>query len=163
MTAPISALTGATNYFEDFPVGRRIRHARGATVDEVEGNLIAKQVMNTAQAHWNEDHLRGGPLGHGRVVFGMITASMVFGLASQDTTENALEELGCNELRFTHPVHHGDTLYAYTEVIATDSASGRADAGLVTFRHWGANQHGSIVFRGDRRVLVKRRDPWATR
>jgi len=47
----VSALTGRDNFFEDFPVGRRLRHARGATVDDVENNLVTKQVMNTAQGH----------------------------------------------------------------------------------------------------------------
>jgi acyl dehydratase len=143
-------------YFEDFTVGQRIRHARGATVGEVENGLLSKLVMNTAQAHWNEHYLTGGPLGKGRVVFGLITASMVFGLASQDTAENALAELGCTGLRFRAPVHHGDTLYAYTEV-ASKQAAEREDAGIVGFRHWGLNHDDRVVFEGRRTVLVKRR------
>ena len=86
----LSSLTGPAGYFEDFTAGRRLRHARGATVGEVENNFITKQVMNTAQAHWNEHFLTDGPLGSGRVVFGLVTASIVFGLASQDVAEQAL-------------------------------------------------------------------------
>ena len=37
------------NRFEDFPVGRRIRHARGATMDALENAYLSKAVMNTAQ------------------------------------------------------------------------------------------------------------------
>ena len=159
----VSELTGDGNWFEDFTPGRRIRHVRGATVDEVEGNLIAKQVMNTAQAHWNEDYLKGGPLGSGRVVFGLITASLVFGLASQDTTENAIAELGCSGLRFRSPVHHGDTVYAYTEVIDVQDSHSHADAGVVRFRHWGVLAGGRVVFEGERTVLVKRRTHWGSR
>jgi acyl dehydratase len=144
------------NWFEDFTVGQRIRHARGATVGEVENGLLSKLVMNTAQAHWNEHYLTGGPLGSGRVVFGLITASMVFGLASQDTAEQALAELGCTGLRFRAPVHHGDTLYAYTEVISKEAAD-RDDAGIVRFRHWGVSHEDRVVFEGERAVLVKRR------
>jgi acyl dehydratase len=143
-------------HFEDFTVGQRIRHARGATVGEVENGLLSKLVMNTAQAHWNEHYLTEGPLGKGRVVFGLITASMVFGLASQDTAEQALAELGCTGLRFRAPVHHGDTLYAYTEVISTGPAE-RPDAGIVEFRHWGVNHDDRVVFEGRRMVLLKRR------
>jgi acyl dehydratase len=145
-----------SGFFEDFEVGQRIRHARGATVGEVEGSFIAKQVMNTAQAHWNEHYLTGGPLGAGRVVFGLITASIVFGLASQDTAEQALAELGCTGLRFRAPVHHGDTLYAYTEVVSVTPAD-RDDAGVVEFRHWGVTQDDRLVFEGVRTVLLKRR------
>ena len=148
-------------WFEDFTVGRQMRHARSATIDEVENNFITKQVMNTAQGHWNEHVMRGSPMGDGRLVFGLVTASLVFGLASQDTAENALAEVSCTGLRFTSPVHVGDTLYAYTEVLAVDDSPDRPDAGLVRFRHWGALADGRVVFEGQRTVLVKRKRDWA--
>ena len=153
-------MTGDGGYFEDFVAGRRMRHARGATVGEVENNFISKQVMNTAQAHWNEHHLTGGSLGSGRLVFGLVTASMVFGLASQDVAEQALVELGCGGLRFRAPVHHGDTLYAFTEVLEV-TASDRPDAGVVRFKHWGMTHDDRLVFEGERTVLLKRRSHWA--
>ena len=53
-------LTSATGYFEDFAVGQRFRHARGATIGEVENAVISKLVMNTAQGHWNEHFVFDG-------------------------------------------------------------------------------------------------------
>ncbi|MCC6386420.1 MAG: MaoC family dehydratase [Dehalococcoidia bacterium] len=161
----VAALTGTGTYFEDFPVGRKMRHARGATVDEVENNYLSKAVVNTAQAHWNEHASRGGnsPLGEGRVVFGLITGSMVIGLASQDTAENAIAEVRLDKLRFTSPVHHGDTIYAFSEVIAAEASPERGDAGLVTFKHWGVTHDDRVVFEGERTVLVKRRSHWGAR
>ena len=61
-------------------------------------------------------------------------------------------------MRFTAPVFHGDTLYAYTEVLANEDAD-RPDAGIVRFKHWGVNQDGAVVFEGERTVLIKRRTP----
>ena len=158
----VSSLTGRKTYFEDFPVGRKMRHARGATIDEVENNYISKLVVNTAQGHWNEHALSGATsmLGSGRVVFGLLTASMVFGLASQDTSENAIAEVGFDKLRFVSPVHHGDTIYALTEVLAAAPAQDRDDAGLVTFKHWGITHEERLVFEGERTVLIKRRSHW---
>ena len=153
----------ATAWFEDLTPGRRMRHARSATVGEVEGSFLSKAVMNTAQAHWNEHYLQGSPLGSGRVVFGLITASLVFGLASQDTAEQALAEVGCDKLRFRAPVHHGDTLTSFTEVVSARDAPDREDAGLVTFRHWGVTHDDRVVFEGERTVLVKRRSHWGDR
>jgi acyl dehydratase len=146
-------------WFEEFETGQRLRHARGTTVGEVEGQLLTKLVLNTAQAHFNEHAMAGSPLGDGRLVFGLVTGSIVIGLATQDTAEHALAEVGLDGLRFTAPVHHGDTLYAFSEVLAVEGAE-RDDAGLVRFRHWGANQEGTIVFEGERTVLVKRRSHW---
>ncbi|MBV9659844.1 MAG: MaoC family dehydratase [Acidimicrobiales bacterium] len=151
-----SGLTADSGYFEDFQVGQRMRHYRGATIDEVENNCLSKLVMNTAQAHWNEDSMAGSPLGEGRLVFGLITASVVVGLASQDTAENAVADLGLDKVRFAKPVHHGDTLYSYTEVIAVDEGPGD-ESGEVRFKHWGVNQHGDVVCELERRVLLKRR------
>ena len=159
----VSSLTGDGNYYEDFTVGQRMRHGRSATIDEVENNFITKQVMNTAQVHWNEEAVRGSPLGDGRLVFGLITGSMTVGLTSQDTAENALAEIRLDKVRFRKPVHHGDTITAYTEVLSVDESTERADAGVVRFKHWGRNQHGDVVCELERTVLLKRRSHWANR
>jgi acyl dehydratase len=149
-------------WFEDFAPGERMRHARGTTVGEVENQLLTKLVLNTAQAHFNEHVMSGSALGDGRLVFGLITGSIVIGLATEDTAEHAVAEVGLDQLRFTAPVHHGDTLYAFTEVLSRSDAD-REDAGLVRFKHWGANQEGTIVFEAERTVLVKRRGHWDNR
>ena len=153
----MDTLTDDGNYFEDFEVGQRMRHARSATIDQVENNFISKLVMNTAQGHWNAEIMRGSPLGDGQLVFGLITGSMTVGLASQDTAENALAEVGLDKVRFRKPVHHGDTITAYTEVLSTEPADDRDDAGIVRFKHWGRNQDGDVVCELERIVLLKRR------
>jgi acyl dehydratase len=161
MTQPPDSRRPATGdqpaFFEDFAAGDRYRHARGTTVGEVENQLLTKLVLNTAHAHFNEHAMKEGPFGQ-RIVFGLITASIIIGLATQDTSSNAIAELALDKLRFTAPVHHGDTLYAYTEVLET-RPSDRPDAGIVRFKHWGLNQNNAIVFEGERTVLLKRRSP----
>ena len=148
-------LTSNNTYFEDFEVGMRIKHARGTTIDEVENQMLTKLVMNTASGHWNEHVMKDTPFGS-RLVFGFITASMVIGLATQDAAENAVKELGLDKIRFKKPVFHGDTVYAYTEVLSMESTPER-DAGIIAFKHWGVNQKDDVVFEGERRVLLKKR------
>jgi len=143
-------------YFEDFAVGDRYRHARGTTVGEVENQLLTKLVMNTAHAHFNEHAMKGGPFGQ-RIVFGLVTGSIVIGLATQDTAEHAVAELALDKMRFVAPVFHGDTLYAYTEVLAKEDGD-QPRAGVVRFRHWGVKDEGALVFECERSVLVKRRE-----
>ena len=154
-----AALTGRDNYFEDFTPGMVLRHARGKTVEALENVLITNLVMNTAQGHFNEHAMKGSRFKQ-RITFGGVTLSLIIGLAAQDTAENALAELGLDKIRFSTPVFHGDTLYAFSEVLAAAPAD-REDAGIVTFRHWGVNQDEKVVFEGERRVLVKRRSHWA--
>ena len=150
--------TSERGYFEDFEVGQKMRHARGTTIGEVENQLVTKLVMNTADAHYNEHKARATAFGQ-RVVFGLVTGSIVIGLATQDTAEQALAELRLDKLRFRAPVFHGDSLTAYTEVLEK-RAGDRDDAGVVRFKHWGVKQDGTVVFEGERDVLVKRRSHW---
>jgi itaconyl-CoA hydratase len=157
----LAALTGNDNYFEDFAPGIVMRHARGKTVEAIENVILTNLVMNTAQAHFNEHAMKGNRFGR-RVTFGGVTLSLVIGLAAQDTGENALAELSLDKVRFSNPVFHGDTLYAFTEVLAVAPAE-REDAGIVHFRHWGVNQDEKVVFEGERRTLIKRRSHWASK
>lgn len=154
------SLTGTHNYFEDFQVGQLLRHARGKTVCEQDNVGITLQVLNTAEAHFNEDLMQRNAMGRSgwtsRLVFGGVTIAIVIGLTMQDTGENAVKELRLDRIRLKAPVFHGDTLYAFSEVLAVDDGDLDA-AGIVTFRHYGINQKDQIVFEGERAVLIKRR------
>ncbi len=161
---PLSALTSGDNFFEDFQVDQTIRHARGKDMEGTENVVITNMVMNTAQGHFNTDAMRKlkeFPVDE-IIVYGGVTASLVLGLSSQDCTQNALRELGLNNLSFKFPVLHGDTIYAYSRVI--DKTDGdQEDAGIITFRHWGVNQRDKIVCEVDRIALIKRRSHWASK
>jgi acyl dehydratase len=157
-------LTGSDNYFEHFEPGQVIRHARGKTMCEQDNVGITLMVLNTAEGHFNEDAMqknalnlsgKGGDAWSARLQFGGVTISMVIGLAMQDTGENALAELSLDKIRLKAPVFHGDTLYAFTEVLSTEPSDSE-DAGIVTFKHFGVNQKDQVVFEGERRVLIKR-------
>jgi len=153
----LTSLTGSDTWFECYRPGQRIRHARAATIDAVSGSFLAKSVMNTAQVHWNDRADRDDALGPGFVVFGMLTAATVIGLASQDTTENTVCEVGFDDFQFLAPVYQGDTISAFTEVLSVSPCVDRDDVGVVEFRHWGVNQDDAVVFRGVRRTLIRRR------
>ncbi|TWA92624.1 MaoC family dehydratase [Bradyrhizobium stylosanthis] len=157
-----SSRTSADNYFENFEVGQVIAHARGKTMTEMDNVLLTNMVMNTAQGHFNEHLMQrssGIPGFDTRIVFGGINFSLVIGLAAQDTGEQVLRELGMDKIRLKTPVHHGDTLYAFTEVLEK-TESDRTDAGIIRFKHFGINQHDKLVYEGERTVLMKRRGAW---
>lgn len=157
----LSALTGNDNYFEDFKPGDVTQHARGKTLEPLEQVLITNMVMNTASGHFDEVCMKDTAFGR-RLSFGGVNIALCIGLASQDTAENAICELGMDKIRLKGPVFHGDTLYCYTEVLETLPAN-REDAGIVRFKHYGTNQNGEIIFEGERTVLIKRRSHWKDR
>ncbi len=155
-------LTSPDNYFEDFEVGALIRHARGKTVTEMDNVLITNLVMNTAEGHFNEHVMQQQGVDSifaQRVVFGGINLSMVLGLASQDTAEQCLRELSLDKIRLTYPVFHGDTLYAFSEVLGKEE-SDRVDGGIVVFRHFGLNQDDKLCVEVERKVMLKRKSHW---
>ncbi len=110
-------------------------------------------VLNSASGHFN-DHMMAGTAVGESIVYGGVTISMIIGLAAQDTASNAVRELGMDNLKLLSPVKHGDTLYAYSEVLDTQDHD---EGGIVTFRHFGVNSHDKLVFQGDRSVLLKKR------
>ena len=157
----LSQLTGPDTYFEDFEVGAVMRHARGKTVTPLENVLITNLVMNTAQGHFNAHMMENSPF-RAILSYGGVNFSLVLGLACEDCCENALAELGLDNIRLSKPVTHGDTLYAYSEVLEKRDAE-RDDAGIVVFRHYGYNQRDEQVAQVDRTALIKRRSHWAER
>ena len=157
----LANLTSNDNYFEDFEIGQTIRHARGKTITELENVNITNMVMNTAQGHFNLDQMQKTPVGR-ILCYGGVNFSIVLGLASQDTVENALAELGLDNIKLTNMVFHGDTLYAYTRVI-DKRESDRDDAGIVVFKHWGVNQNKEQVAEVERTALIKKKSHWLER
>ena len=104
------ALTGDSNYFENFEPGQVIRHARGKTMCEQDNVGITLQVLNTAEGHFNEDVMQKNAMGregwNSRLQFGGVTIAMVIGLAMQDTGENALRELKLDKIRLSSRDRH---------------------------------------------------------
>lgn len=152
-------LTSPDTYYEDFEVGQTIRHARGKTVTNLENVNITNMVMNTAAGHFDEALMSRSP--YKRIIsYGGVNFSIVLGLASQDTVENALAELGLDNIKLKHPVFHGDTIYAYSRVLEKRD-SGQDDAGIIVFQHWGINQDDKLIAEVQRTALIKRKSHWA--
>ncbi len=150
----ISSYTGTDNYFEDFAPGAVYRHARGKTVNENEAVTLCHMVMNTAPGHFNDHMMEDTPVGES-LVYGGVTISIVIGLAYQDTGEQVIQELSMDNIKLLSPVKHGDTLYAYSEVLEVQDRD--ENSGLITFRHYGVDQDSNVVFQGERRAVIRKR------
>lgn len=143
-------------FFEDFVVSDVYRHERGKTVSEFDNVLITNMVLNTAEPHFNEHAAQADKMFGRRTVFGGITIAMVVGLAAQDTAQQAICELGLDKVRLYEKVYHGDTLYAYSEVLTVEEVRDER-SGVVTFLHRGYNQNDALVCSLQRRALISSR------
>ena len=86
------------------------------------------------------------------------TLALVTGLSVRDISMNAVANLGFENVRFSKPVHAGDTLYASTEVLDKRPSRSRPGSGIVSVETTGVNQRGEVVVTLQRQFLVPLRD-----
>lgn len=137
-------------YAEDFVPGMRFRHARTRTVTDLDLNGLTLLVMNSAVGHFSDHAMADTEFGE-RINFGGMSLSLTIGLATQDTSGQAMREVGMTDIRFPAPVKRGDTIGAATEVLEV------SDDGTVTFKHLGVDQRGDLVCQVTRRVQLRHR------
>ncbi len=132
-------------YYEQFEVGKTIKHAVTRTVTEMDNTLFSVMTMNNQPLHIDAHFAAESEFGQ-RLVNSIFTLGLVIGVSVNDTTlGTTIANLGMTDVRFPKPVFHGDTLSAETEVIAKRMSKSRADAGIVEFEHRGNNQRGENV------------------
>ena len=85
------------------------------------------------------------------------TVALVLGMSVSDTSENAIANLGWEEILLPHPVFVGDTLWGESLVVAKRESESRPYAGIVTFRHELINQRDEIVCECKRVGLMLKR------
>ena len=153
------SITSDGSYFEDFTVGDTLIHPRGRTITEADNHIFTSLVMNTAELHFNQDMIDKNPgayVGGKLLVYGGVVLAFTVGLASEDTSENAIAEIEMDNGKHSNPVFHGDTIYAESTVLEKRD-SDRPDAGLVKLKLVGKKPDGTVVVEIERTVLIKRK------
>ncbi|NMH91787.1 MaoC family dehydratase [Pseudonocardia bannensis] len=142
-------------WFEELPVGTVIEHAITRTVTETDNVLFTTMTMNPQPLHLDAEFAAGTEFGR-PLVNSMFTVALVVGLAVPELTlGTTIANLGFSEIAFPKPVFAGDTIHVVTEVTDARRSSSRPDAGVVTFRHEGINQHGEVVCRATRAAFMR--------
>src|ERR1044071_3479849 len=98
--------------FEDFVVGDVYEHPLGRTLLAADNVWFTCLTMNTNPTHFGAAYAAptecGKPLMTARRTLALGT-----GHAVADLTQNAVANLGWDEVRLPHPVFEGDTIYAH--------------------------------------------------
>ena len=143
-------------FYEDFAVGDIYEHRPGRTITETENTWFTLLTMNKHPLHFDAEYAKHSEFGR-CVVASPFTVSLIVGMSVSDVSQKAIANLGWTDIKLTHPVFAGDTLYAESEVLAKRESKSRADAGIVSVRSTGKNQDGAVVCTFDRTMLVQRR------
>jgi acyl dehydratase len=142
--------------FEDFTVGDVYEHRPGRTITQADNVWFTLLTMNTHPLHFDEEYARASEFGR-CVVASPLTVAIMVGMSVSDVSQKAIANLGWREIRLTHPLYVGDTLYAESEVLEARESKSRQDAGVVTVRTIGKNQAAAVVCTFERTILVAKR------
>ncbi len=141
-------------WFEEFEPEVVYAHAPGRTVSEADNVLFTTLTMNGQALHLDAAWAATQPFGQ-RLVNSMFTLATIVGASVGQLTQGTIvANLGFTEVSFPHPLFHGDTLYSESEVVAKRLSESRKGQGIVTLRHTGRNQDGTVVALATRSVLV---------
>lgn len=146
----------AGRFFEDFEVGDVYQHPLGRTVTEYDNTSFALLTMNTNQMHFNRAYAARSEFAKPLVV-STLTVAIAVGQSVTDITQNAFANLGWDEIRMTHPVFAGDTLYSESLVLEKRESGSRPHAGIVTVKTRTINQDGDEVCSFKRTFYVYKR------
>ena len=137
-------------FLDDFVVGDVYQHPFGRTISEADCTWFTLLTCNTNQNHFNPTW--PAPTrspGDGSSSTAGFTVALVLGLSVIDTSQNAVANLGWTDIKLTHPVYIGDTIYA--ESVCTDKreSASRPGMGIITMITRGLNQDGDVIMHLD--------------
>jgi acyl dehydratase len=144
-------------YLEDFTAGDVYRSRLGRTLTETDNTWFTLLTMNTNQMHFNHPFAERTEFGRPLVV-SSLTLAIVLGLSVADTSENAVANLGWDEIKLPKPVYAGDTLWAESEVLSARESRSRPSCGIVAIRTRGVNQRREVVIEFTRSFMVFKRE-----
>jgi 2-methylfumaryl-CoA hydratase len=126
------ALAGSPHRWRDYAVGERIDHVDGMTVEEAEHQIATRLYQNTARVHFNQFNESKGRFGR-RLIYGGHVISLARAL-SFNGLANAFHVAAINGGRHVAPLFAGNTVFAWSEVLAKAELPGRSDVGALRLR-----------------------------
>src|ERR1044072_7834520 len=143
-------------YFEDFQVGDVYEHRQGRTITETDNTWFTLLTMNTHPMHFDAEYAKASEFGR-CLVCSPLTLALLVGMSVSDVSQKAIANLGWTDIKLTHPVFAGDTLYAESQVLDKRESKSRPGAGLVTVKTVGLNQDAAKVCEFKRTMLIMKR------
>ncbi|MHC3381556.1 MaoC family dehydratase [Haloarcula sp. H-GB5] len=145
------------HHFEDFEEGQEFISV-GRTVTESDFVMHSALSGDWTELHTNKEYAEEQEFGE-RIAHGPMTFVQATGFVYRTgiVERTAFAFLGMNYMDLPNPVHIGDTLQLEIVVDNTKEV-GHDDAGLVVLDTEMENQEGTVVFEGDMKFLIKKRE-----
>jgi 2-methylfumaryl-CoA hydratase len=127
-----NVLAGSRYRYEDYAIGEKIDHSDGMTVEEAEHQTATRLYQNNARIHFNQFIEGTGRFGR-RLIYGGHVISLARAL-SFNGLGNAFHVAGINGGRHVAPLFAGNTVFAWSEVLAKSELPKRSDVGAIRLR-----------------------------
>jgi itaconyl-CoA hydratase len=142
--------------YEDFDVGDIYVHRLGRTVIAADNIWFTLLTQNTNPIHFDRAYAAQTEFKR-PLVDSTFTLALVTGQSVSDISQNAMSNLGWDEVRLPNPVFEGDTIYSRSEVLEKRESASRPNVGIVRFKTTGFNEHGTVVIEFKRTIMVYKR------
>jgi itaconyl-CoA hydratase len=142
--------------YEDFEVGDIYRHSLGRTVLGTDNIWFTLLTMNTNPIHFDYNYAAKTEFGKA-LVDSTFTLAVVTGQSVSDISQNAMANLGWDEVRLPNPVFEGDTIYSQSEVLEKRESKSRPNVGIVRFKTTGYTEKGTVVIEFKRTIMIYKR------
>lgn len=139
-------LAGSPHLWSHYEPGEMIDHVDGVTIEEAEHQMATRLYQNTARVHFDQLAQSGGRFGK-RLVYGGHVISIARAL-SFNGLGNAFHVAAINAGRHVAPVFAGDTIYAWSTILAREELPGRDDVGALRVRTIAAKNRPCADFPG---------------
>ncbi|MDP3546468.1 MAG: MaoC family dehydratase [Phreatobacter sp.] len=127
-----TGLSGQRHRLSDYVVGECIDHVDGMTVEEAEHMIATRLYQNTAKVHFNQFTEGQGRFGR-RLIYGGHVMSLARSL-SFNGLANAFQIAAINGGRHVAPLFAGNTVFAWSQILAVEELPGRDDVGALRIR-----------------------------
>jgi acyl dehydratase len=146
----------AGRVYEDFEVGDIYPHPLGRTILAADNIWFTLLTQNTNPIHFDRAYAEKTEFGR-PLVDSTFTLALVTGQSVADISQNAMANLGWDEVRLPRPVFEGDTIYSRSEVLDKRESKSRPNVGIVRVKTIGFNQDGAVVIEFKRTFMVYKR------
>lgn len=143
-------------YYEDFEVGDVFEHRPGRTVTDVDNIWITLLTQNVQPIHFDAVYAAQTEWKK-MLVDSTFTLALITGMSVRTVSAKVVANLGWNNVKATHPVFAGDTLYAESTVVSKRDSKSRPTQGIVTVSTRGINQDAKQVISFERTMLIYKR------
>ncbi len=146
----------AGRVYEDFNIGEIYQHPLGRTVLGTDNVWFTLLTQNTNPIHFDQAYASKTEYGK-LLVDSTFTLALVTGQSVADISQNAMANLGWDEVRLPNPLFEGDTVYSRSEVLEKRESKSRSNVGIVRFKTTGFKQDGTVVIEFKRTTMIYKR------